>query len=258
MSEYLGGCYITMGCVSEDHLNCQQENIPQQKIYLDDFRIGKYEVTQAQWAELIIEERRLGHGFGQGNDHPVYAVSWFDAVTFCNRLSQREGLRPAYYEDSDFTKVYDSLNEGSGRVYWDFSANGYRLPTESEWEYAARGGRLSQGYNYSGSDSIGEVAWYTKNSNSQSHPVGKKKSNELELYDMSGNVLEWCWDSYQYGYSVKDKSQRNPTGPEFDRRHIVRGGTWGGMAKGCTVTKTDYFYSNHRSNAIGFRIARSF
>jgi formylglycine-generating enzyme required for sulfatase activity len=75
---------------------------------------------------------------------------------------------------------------------------------------------------------------------------------------MSGNILEWCWDSYQYGYSVKDKSQRNPTGPEFSRRHIVRGGTWGGMAKGCTVTKTDGFYSNHRSNAIGFRIARSF
>ena len=125
-------------------------------------------------------------GWGRGN-RPVILLNWYDAVKYCNWLSEQEGFTPVY-----------EIN--GTNVSWNQSARGYRLPTEAEWEYAARGGSQSQGYKYAGSNDVDEVAWYWINAEYTSHPVKGKKANELGLYDMSGNVLEWCWDWYG-GYS---------------------------------------------------------
>ena len=127
---------------------------------------------------------------------PVICVSWYDAVDYCNWLSRKDGLLPAY-------------SRGGNSIQCNFSANGYRLPTEAEWEYAATGGSSSRGYTYSGSNTIGNVAWYSGNSGLKPHPVGGKQANELGLYDMSGNVWEWCWDWYG---DYPSRSQTDPTG----------------------------------------------
>jgi formylglycine-generating enzyme required for sulfatase activity len=152
----------------------------------------------------------------QDDYHPVVCVSWYDAVEYCNWLSRKEGLVPCYSVD-------DSINEVSPFVSCDFSANGYRLPTEAEWEYAARGGNKSRGYIYAGSNSIDDVAWYHGNSEAQTHPVGQKKPNELGLYDMSGNASEWCWDWFGI-YSTSPLT--DPRGPSGDSQRMIRGGSW--------------------------------
>jgi sulfatase modifying factor 1 len=145
------------------------------------FYMSKYEATQKQWREVI----GTNPSKFKGDDLPVENVTWYDVVEYCNRLSGREGLTPCY--------------SGSGaNITCDFSANGYRLPTEAEWEYAARGGTRSKGFNYAGGNPAGKVGWNRDNSGNGTHPVGQKTPNELGLYDMSGNVGEWCWDWYGY------------------------------------------------------------
>ncbi len=170
------------------------------------FYISKYEVTQKEWREVMGKDPS---NF-KGANLPVASVTWYDAVEFCNALSLKEGLKPVY--------------SGSGKnIRYDFSANGYRLPTEAEWEYAARGGNKSSGYKYSGSNSAGDVGWYFSNSDRETHLVGKKRPNELGIYDMSGNVWEWCWDwkgDYTSG-SVTD-----PRGRSSDLYRVLRGGGW--------------------------------
>lgn len=181
------------------------------------FYISKTEVTWALYDQFVAETGRSKAtsnkewGVVWEPDYPA-AVSWDDAIAFANWLSEREGLTPVY--------------SGKGRaIKADFAADGYRLPTEAEWEYAARGGPLSQGTLYAGGDDADVVAWYGDNSDGTTHPVGLKAPNELGLHDMSGNAWEWCWDWFDVeAYSTS--SSVDPAGPDTGTDRVRRSGAW--------------------------------
>jgi formylglycine-generating enzyme len=205
-----------------------------------DFYMSKYEVTQGQW-EAVMGNNPSDKDYGIGERYPVNRVSWYDAIEYCNKRSRLEGLTPVYTHNGE-------------HVTWNKNANGYRLPTEAEWEYAARGGHVAKGYHiYAGSDSIDEVAWYKNTSGGKTHPVGEKQANELGIHDMSGNVYEWCWDSYT-GYP--DGSVSDPTGPESPGNRVTRGGSWGLLARLCRSAFRSYGPQEYSSRSIGFRVAR--
>ncbi|MBO9599119.1 MAG: SUMF1/EgtB/PvdO family nonheme iron enzyme, partial [Cohnella sp.] len=189
----------------------KKSNYYGQRVALNGFYIGKYEVTQKEWTEV------MGNNPSKfkGDDLPVESVSWYDAIEYCNKRSIQEGLKPVYNidknkQDPTNKSEYDNLK---WTVTLNERADGYRLPTEAEWQYAAGGGQKSKSYTYSGSDNPDEVAWHWKNAgdkvltgdwnwplvennHNQSKPIGGLKPNELGLYDMSGNVREWCWNGY--------------------------------------------------------------
>jgi formylglycine-generating enzyme required for sulfatase activity len=178
-------------------------------------------------------------------------------IDYCNWLSEREGLQKCYARSNRqksgfFNKIFSKEEE---YIIYNFKSNGYRLPTEAEWEYAARGGNKSKGYKYSGSDNLDEVAWYWENSNRQTHEVGRKKPNELALYDMSGNVWEWVWDWYG---AYSSGSQTNPTGPVNGSYRGLRGGSWSDFSEYCRVAFRDgYGYPIYGSDFSGFRLLRT-
>ncbi len=228
---FVQGGTFQMGSNSGD-----SDEKPVHSVTVSDFYIGKYEVTQTEWKEVMGNNP----SFRKGDNFPVEKVSWYDAVEFCNKKSRAKGLTPCY--------------TGSGKnITCNFNANGYRLPTEAEWEYAARGGNKSKGYTYSGSNTIGNVAWYNNNSGITTHPVGKKHPNELGIYDMSGNVFEWCWDwKGSYGSS----SQTNPTGASDGSRRVRRGGSLYSVAMYCRVAIRHHSIPDLTLNYIGFRLLR--
>ena len=218
-----------------------------------DYWIGKKEITFNDYDTFCNETGRVkleDWGMGRGL-RPAFGIDWWDAVAYCNWLSKKEGLSIAYLEEGEILE--GSLLDEYGYTTTDITrVEGYRLPTEAEWEYAARGGQNTKGYKYAGSNDLNEVGWYKDNSGGQTHPVGQKLPNELGLYDMSGNVIEWCHDWYG-GYA--STTQTNPTGPRSGSFRVVRGGSWGGRAQRCRVA--------HRgngapvSNDLGFRVART-
>ncbi len=195
---------------------------PIHTVTLDDFYIAKTEVTQAQYREVM---GKNPSDFSGCDDCPVESVSWKDIQKFLQKLNKMTGEH-------------------------------YRLPTEAEWEYAARGGNKSRGYEYAGSNQIDAVAWYRDNSNSKTHPVGQKQANELGLYDMTGNVWEWCNDWYADDYYERSP-QNNPEGPSSGSYRVLRGGSWDNDARYCRVAYRSRYAPDFRDYSFGFRLVRS-
>ncbi|MFA5509661.1 MAG: SUMF1/EgtB/PvdO family nonheme iron enzyme [Candidatus Cloacimonadaceae bacterium] len=228
-------------------------------VTVSSFYIGKYELTQAEYEAVM--GSNPASGYGVGANYPVYYVSWFKAIEYCNRRSIMEGLTPCYSYDNhgsnpnNWPSGWNSSSSNHSYVSCDWIANGYRLPTEMEWMYAAKGGNQSQGYTYSGSNTIGDVAWYRGNSGSTTHVVGTKAPNELGIYDMSGNVWEWCWDIYN---SYPGDDQTDPHGATSGSDRVRRGGGWGSYADYCTVSARSYDVAPYSGDSVGFRIFRVF
>jgi len=235
-----GGTF-TMGSPASEPRRDDDEG-PQHQVTVSSFYMGKYEVTQKEY------QRVMGTNPSKGDNFPVEFVSWFDAVEYCNKRSQKEGLTPAYTRNGD-------------NVTWNKNANGYRLPTEAEWEYAAKGGNGSPGnYTYSGSNNIGNVAWYEGNSDYKTHEVGKKSPNGLGLYDMSGNVWEWCWDLYG---NYSGSAQTDPQGASSGATRVRRGGSWILSAEFARSTQRNmgypsngFIYGMYANDGFGFRLVR--
>jgi len=236
---------------------------PVHTVTLSSFYMGKYEVTQEQWTTVMgTNPSYFPDSPASGevkSKRPVEYVSWYDALVFCNKLSMREGLSPAYRisgstDPANWGTVPTSSNSIWNAVVIVADSTGYRLPTEAQWEYAARGGNGSPGnYTYSGSNTVGDVAWYEDNSSSKTHEVGKKTPNGLGLYDMSGNVWEWCWDWYG---NYSSGTQTDPVGADSGSNRVSRGGSWidsAGVTRS-TFRRDDYPYS--RSDMIGLRLVR--
>ena len=212
---FVHGGTFTMGCTAEQGADCFNEEKPAHRVTVGSFNIGKYEVTQAQW-EAVMDYNPSEF---KGDNLPVENISWDDAQMFIGKLNELTGKN-------------------------------YRLPTEAEWEYAARGGNKSMGYKYSGSNTLANVAWYKDNADSRTYPAGTKQPNELGIYDMSGNVREWCSD---WSGRYSDNAQTNPQGASSGTYRVVRGGSWGSGAAYCRVA-----YRNRTpdeiGNFLGFRV----
>jgi formylglycine-generating enzyme required for sulfatase activity len=212
--------FVEGGTFQMGSSNGESDERPVHTVELSSFSIGKYEVTQAQWRALMGSNPSKFNGCDKC---PVENVSWDDVQLFISKLNEITGKK-------------------------------FRLPTEAEWEYAARGGKKSIGYDYCGSNDLGAVGWYSVNSSNKTHPTGLKKPNELEIYDMSGNVWEWCSDwygDYNAGKMI------NPKGLKLGQYRIIRGGGWGYDASNCRPAMRNGDFSNSESRYYGFRLVVS-
>ncbi|MDD3152989.1 MAG: formylglycine-generating enzyme family protein, partial [Bacteroidales bacterium] len=218
---YVEGGVFKMGCDAGQSADCNDDEKPSHQVEIRSFKIGKYEVTQAQWKAVMNNNPSKF----QGDNLPVTNVSWNDVQEFILKLNNKTGKK-------------------------------YRLPTEAEWEYAAKGGQSSNVvYKYSGSNSINAVAWYSSNSDNITHPVGSKSSNVLGIYDMNGNVHEWCSDWYAM---YKSNYQNNPAGSNDGTYKICRGGGAKSQALNCRNTFRSLKYKpNYQNDFIGFRLVEN-
>ncbi len=219
---------------------------------VNSFLIGKTPVTQQQWQAIM--DKNPSHF--KGANHPVEQVNWYDAVEFCNKMSEKYGLEACYTIDK---KTQDPNNKSDyDNIKWlvtfNPQAKGFRLPTEAEWKFAAQGGNQSKGYEFAGSDKIDEVAWYEKNSKKSTQAVAQLNANELGIYDMSGNVWEWCYDWYD---TLPQKFLENPTGPTKGEYKVLCGGSWYNGSTYCRLANRISPDADDRSYDIGFRICLS-
>jgi formylglycine-generating enzyme required for sulfatase activity len=236
------------------------------QVTLTSYYMGKYLVTQKEWTALMgttVRQQRdkrqqdslstTWSMSGEGDNYPMYYVSWYEAVEYCNRLSQKEGLTPAYTINKNQS---DPNNKGNDEyINWTVTLNkstsGYRLPTEAEWEYACRAGTTTA-YNTGAaiSDSTG---WYDANSGNTTHPVGQKPANAWGLYDMHGNVEEWCWDWYG---NYSSEAQTDPKGASSGKFRIQRGGCYYYSALNVSSMSRGGGAPSVRFNFLGFRLVR--
>lgn len=216
---YVPGGTFTMGATSEQGSDADSDEKPTHSVTVSSFYICKYEVTQALWKAVM----GSNPSSFKGDNLPVETVSWDDCQTFIRKLNALTGKN-------------------------------FRLPTEAEWEFAARGGNNSRGYKYAGSNNIGDVAWYDDNSGDKTHVVGTKSPNELGLYDMSGNVWEWCQD---WKGSYSSASQTNPTGASSGSDRVLRGGGWHGDGEYCRSSCRVKMRPDSHNNGRGLRLVLS-
>ena len=240
---FVKGGTFTMGCTKEGSDWCRDYSQPVHKVIINDFRIGKYEVTVEQYFQFCSETKmnlpywlvnisdfqitdvglkNIGYENTNIKNLPIVGISWNNASAYCRWLSQKTGKN-------------------------------YRLPTEAEWEYAARGGIYSKGYKYSGSNEIDEIAWYDGNSNRKIHEVGSKKPNELGLYDISGNLHEFCEDFYDENYYHRS-TLTNPKGPNSGDRRTIRGGSYDNSKNWSLIYDRSDVIPTIRNQNLGFRI----
>ncbi len=226
---YVKGGTFRMGATEEQQEEEADDEKPIHQVILSDYYIGRCEVTQGVWMavmETSVGEQRDKENkewplAGVGDNYPMYYISWDEVQEFLAKLNQLTGKK-------------------------------YVLPTEAQWEYAARGGAKSKGYKYSGSNEIDDVAWYWENSEYSTHPVGTKAANELGIYDMSGNVWEWCSDWFG---EYTDATQTDPVGPVSGFGRVGRGGGWSINARRCRVSNRGSGYPSDCGNSLGFRVA---
>jgi formylglycine-generating enzyme required for sulfatase activity len=223
----------------------RSDNEAPHQVTVGGFYMGKYEVTKAEY-EAVMETNPNPGNFNRAN-LPVEQVSWFDAIDYCNRLSRREGLTEAYTV---------SGNGDSRTVTWNRQANGYRLPTEAEWEYACRAGTTTS-FN-TGNTITTDQANYNGNAaetyREQTTPVGSFAPNAWGLYDMHGNVWEWCWDRYG---DYPGEARNNPEGASSGRSRVFRGGSWSRAAQFVRSAGREYDSPSYRDSTLGFRLART-
>ncbi len=257
----------------------EDDEKPVHKVTISDFNIGKYEVTVKQYKQFLaanytefdrygVRHRlppmpdsvwwqghpdakkywssQAGKWWGYKDDFPMFNISWYEAISYCNWLSETQGLDKCYILD----------DQGSLKI--DITKNGYRLPTEAEWEYAARGGNKTHNYRFSGSNNFNEVAWIDDNTLlTGPRAVGTKKANELGIYDMSGNVWEWCSDYYSPFYYKNSNNKTNPINLNLTVYRSIRGGSWHYRVNLATVYTRDGPKAGYTNYNYGFRIAKN-
>jgi formylglycine-generating enzyme required for sulfatase activity len=220
----------------------EADESPVHRVWVDSFLIDRYEVTQGQYTRLA--DSNPSHFRDSGR--PVDTIAWADAALYCNLRSRAEDLQPCYDEET---------------AECDFAANGYRLPTEAEWEYACRSGTDTEFCFGSDMHRLKGYAWYAENSHDRTHPVGQKNPNAFGLYDMYGNVAEWCNDVYSSNY-YKASPSRNPRGPKEGDKQVLRGGAWDSSMDHCrsawrTGEEFGFVDACTAQNTIGFRCVRN-
>ncbi|HUI30615.1 MAG TPA: formylglycine-generating enzyme family protein [Candidatus Acidoferrales bacterium] len=227
----IGMVYVTGGTFQMGSNSGYSDQRPVHSVTLSNFYIGKYIVTQKEWRDVVQWKQGSSTSplmpdpsYFKGDNLPVEQVDWNEVQTWISYLNEKEGT------------------------------TNYRLPTEAEWEYAARGGNRTKGYVFSGSDNADDVAWHDSNAGGRTHAVGTKLPNELGIYDMSGDVWEWCSDFYGGPYS--NKSQYDPTGATNGESRILRGGSWSNINSVCVCTFRYPDYPINRYAVYGFRIAK--
>ena len=292
-AKWLKGCVMTEGTTIEESVTGSDLFIDGRNITIGAICMCDHEVTQAEWAEYMTwygmekgGDKKPQSKFGMGDNYPAYFINWYECVIYCNLRSAAEGLRPAYYMVIDGENVYDVaewaevrgsnvamnadgkyyynsekdsavLGNSETGIHYDTSANGYRLPTEAEWEYVARGGEeglSGEQTKYSGSNDIDEVAWWKSNSDGQSHEVKQKAPNALGIYDMCGNVAEICYDWYG-----KIEASTGALGAETGTTCVRRGGCWdNGKPADCTIeSRGTPRAPSYRSSPGGLRVVCS-